>query len=90
MAAILFHVVPSPSGTEVLDQLLNKNKRILQFCKEAHLGVKQYLPQYTTQAEWRAHFGQKWEVFAQRKSAYDPLSILAPGQRIFQKAISIL
>lgn len=90
LAAFLFHVVPSPSETEVLDHLLNKNKRILQVCKEFHLGVKQYLPHYTTQAEWRTHFGQKWEVFAQRKSAYDPLAILAPGQRIFQKAISIL
>lgn len=90
LAAFLFHVVPSPSETEVLDHLLNKNKRILQVCKEFHLGVKQYLPHYTTQAEWRTHFGQKWEVFAQRKSACDPLAILAPGQRIFQKAISIL
>ncbi|KAL0425673.1 UNVERIFIED_CONTAM: Cytokinin dehydrogenase 6 [Sesamum radiatum] len=40
--------------------------------------------------EWRSHYGPRWEVFVQRKSAYDPLAILAPGQRIFQKAISIL
>ncbi|KAH6784832.1 cytokinin oxidase/dehydrogenase 1 [Perilla frutescens var. hirtella] len=73
-----------------LQHLLNLNKKILNFCDAAELGVKQYLPHYKTQEEWRAHFGPRWEIFAQRKSAYDPLAILAPGQRIFQKSISIL
>ncbi|KAL8496125.1 hypothetical protein ACS0TY_020009 [Phlomoides rotata] len=73
-----------------LQHLLNLNKRILNFCESSQLGVKQYLPHYNTREEWRAHFGERWETFAQRKSTYDPLSILAPGQRIFQKSISIL
>ncbi|GMH08147.1 hypothetical protein Nepgr_009987 [Nepenthes gracilis] len=60
---------------------------ILDFCGRTHLGVKQYLPHYGTREGWRAHFGTKWEDFARRKSTYDPLAILAPGQRIFQKAV---
>lgn len=90
MVAFLFHAVPSSSGTDGLEQFLTLNKRILDFCAVAHLGVKQYLAHHTAQEQWQAHFGQRWEVFTQRKSTYDPLAILAPGQRIFQKGISIL
>lgn len=82
--------LPHAADNEGLQQLLNLNRRILNFCETAELGVKQYLPHYKTQEEWRAHFGGRWETFAQRKSAYDPLAILGPGQRIFQKSISIL
>ncbi|KAF5952467.1 hypothetical protein HYC85_010411 [Camellia sinensis] len=90
LVAFLSSAVPSSSGTDGLEHILIQNKRILDFCEAAHLGVKQYLPHYTTQKEWRAHFGPRWEVFVQRKSAYDPLAILSPGHQIFQKAISIL
>ncbi|XP_059435197.1 cytokinin dehydrogenase 6-like [Corylus avellana] len=87
LVAFLTSAVPSSTGTDGLEHILTQNKRILEYCETAHLGMKQYLPQYSTQEEWRAHFGPKWEVFVQRKSAYDPLAVLAPGQRIFQKAI---
>ncbi|KAH7570619.1 hypothetical protein JRO89_XS05G0145500 [Xanthoceras sorbifolium] len=87
LVAFLSSAVPSSTGTEGLEHILNQNKRILEYCETAYLGVKQYLPHYTTQEQWRTHFGPRWEVFAQRKSTYDPLAILAPGQRIFQKAI---
>ncbi|KAL3537598.1 hypothetical protein ACH5RR_000964 [Cinchona calisaya] len=90
LVAFLFHAIPSSSGTDGLEHILTLNKRILEFCEVAHLGVKQYLAHYTTQEQWQVHFGQRWEVFVQRKLAYDPLAILAPGQRIFQKGISIL
>jgi cytokinin dehydrogenase len=86
--AFLTSAVPSSTGTDGLEHILTQNKRILEFCETARLGMKQYLPHYNTQGEWRAHFGPRWEVFAQRKSTYDPLAILAPGQRIFQKGIS--
>ncbi|PON39732.1 Cytokinin oxidase [Trema orientale] len=89
LVAFLSSAVPSSTGTDGLEHILTQNKRILEFCETAHLGVKQYLPHYATQEEWRAHFGPRWEVFAQRKSAYDPLAIFAPGQRIFQKGNSI-
>lgn len=48
--------------------------------------MKQYLAPYTTQQQWKAHFGARWETFERRKHRYDPLAILAPGQRIFPKA----
>lgn len=79
--------MPSSTGTDGLAHILTQNKRILDFCAIAELGIKQYLPHYNTQKEWQAHFGPRWKVFVQRKSAYDPLAILAPGQRIFRKAI---
>ncbi|XP_027355277.1 cytokinin dehydrogenase 6 [Abrus precatorius] len=88
LVAFLTSAVPSSNGTDGLQHILNQNKRILEFCERAHLGVKQYLPHYNTQQEWRAHFGPQWETFLQRKSSYDPLAILAPGLRIFQKAIT--
>ncbi|KAK2636993.1 hypothetical protein Ddye_031785 [Dipteronia dyeriana] len=87
LVAFLSSAVPTSTGTDGLEHILTQNKRILEYCETARLGVKQYLPHYTTQEEWRTHFGPQWEGFAQRKSTYDPLAILAPGQRIFQKAI---
>ncbi|XP_031114067.1 cytokinin dehydrogenase 6-like [Ipomoea triloba] len=87
--AFLYHANPTSNGTDGLEHILTQNQKILDFCEAAHLGVKQYLPHYVTQEQWRAHFGpRRWEAFVQRKSAYDPLSILAPGHRIFQKEIS--
>ncbi|XP_019432619.1 PREDICTED: cytokinin dehydrogenase 6-like [Lupinus angustifolius] len=88
LVAFLASAVPSSNGPDGLEHILNQNKRILEYCEGAQLGVKQYLPHYNTQDEWKAHFGPQWEVFLQRKSVYDPLAILAPGQRIFQKAIT--
>ncbi|XP_054812666.1 cytokinin dehydrogenase 6 [Prosopis cineraria] len=88
LVAFLTSALPSSNGSDGLEHILTQNKRILEYCESARLGVKQYLPHYTTQEEWRAHFGPRWEAFLQRKSAYDPLAMLAPGQRIFQKAIS--
>ncbi|KAH1090540.1 hypothetical protein J1N35_017797 [Gossypium stocksii] len=86
LVAFLSSALP---GTDGLEHIMTQNQHILDFCAKAQLGAKQYLPHYHTQDEWRAHFGTQWETFVQRKSAYDPLAILAPGQRIFQKTISI-
>nr|GEW07256.1 cytokinin dehydrogenase 6-like [Tanacetum cinerariifolium] len=87
LVAFLSQANPKSTGKDGLEHLLNQNKRVLDFCEEAQLGIKQYLPHYATQDEWRAHFGQRWEAFRRRKLAYDPLAILAPGQRIFQKGV---
>jgi cytokinin dehydrogenase len=89
LVAFLSSAMPSSTGRDGLEHILIQNKRILDFCATAQLGMKQYLPQYNTREEWQAHFGSQWEIFVQRKSAYDPLATLAPGQRIFQKAIRI-
>ncbi|KAI9121338.1 hypothetical protein K1719_008371 [Acacia pycnantha] len=88
LVAFLSSAVPNSVGKDSLENILNQNKRILEFCADARLGVKQYLPNYTTKEEWQAHFGSRWEAFFQRKLAYDPLALLAPGHRIFENAIS--
>ncbi|KAJ3691729.1 hypothetical protein LUZ61_020893 [Rhynchospora tenuis] len=89
LVAFLFSA-PSPSPTseknENLEIALQKNKKVVEFCNSANIGMKQYLPHHTTQEEWRAHFGDKWETFCRRKQAYDPLAMLAPGQGIFRKS----
>ncbi|WVZ98288.1 hypothetical protein U9M48_043750, partial [Paspalum notatum var. saurae] len=77
---------PSLSGPHSVEHTLNLHRQIIEFSYKAGIGVKQYLPNYNTEQEWKAHFGARWETFQQRKNAYDPLAILAPGQGIFQKA----
>ncbi|KAL3339172.1 hypothetical protein AABB24_028018 [Solanum stoloniferum] len=86
LIAFLSSAMPSSTGKDGLEHILYKNKKILNFCNKAHIGMKQYLPHYTTQEDWKVHFGPRWETFARRKSTYDPLSILAPGHRIFERA----
>ncbi|XP_074353837.1 cytokinin dehydrogenase 1 [Apium graveolens] len=90
LVSFLSSAVESSTGTDGLEHILKQNNRILQFCNSSRLGVKQYLPSYSTQEEWKAHFGTLWETFSRRKTTYDPLAILAPGQRIFQKAVDFL
>ncbi|KAI3446498.1 hypothetical protein Pfo_003163 [Paulownia fortunei] len=86
LVAFLSSAVPSSTRKDGLERILTRNNRILDFCERPHLGIKQYLPHYSTTEEWKAHFGTHWEVFSRRKLTYDPLAILAPGQRIFQRA----
>ncbi|CAM8938414.1 unnamed protein product [Rhodiola kirilowii] len=74
----------SVDETLTLEHLMNQNRRILKFSKDSNIGVKQYLPHYTTSGEWMSHFGpQRWEQFSRRKQEFDPRRILATGQRIF-------
>ncbi|GKA21512.1 cytokinin dehydrogenase 1-like protein [Tanacetum coccineum] len=89
LVAFLSSAMPSSNGTDGLKYILGQNKRILEVCETANLETKQYLPHYTTQEDWKKHFGSQWEDFERRKFTYDPLAILTPGQRIFKKAISI-
>ncbi|XP_019252935.1 PREDICTED: cytokinin dehydrogenase 1-like [Nicotiana attenuata] len=86
LIAFLSSAIPSSTGNDGLRHILAQNKRILNFCEETKIGMKQYLPNYKTQEEWKDHFGPQWIPFARRKSTYDPLAILAPGQRIFRRA----
>ncbi|KAI3788258.1 hypothetical protein L2E82_01018 [Cichorium intybus] len=90
LVAFLSSAMPSSTGTDSLEYILSQNKRILEVCETANLETKQYLPHYNTQEEWKTHFGSQWEVFVRRKLTYDPLAILTPGQRIFQKGTSFL
>ncbi|XP_010547318.2 PREDICTED: cytokinin dehydrogenase 6-like [Tarenaya hassleriana] len=90
LVAFLSSAVSPSEENGGLEQILSQNKKILEFCEAYQLGVKQYLPHYTTREEWQTHFGSQWEVIVKRKLAYDPLAILAPGQSIFHKATSYL
>lgn len=49
------------------------------------MGAKQYIPFLQNEEQWKAHFGWKWESFQDLKRRFDPLHILTPGQRIFQR-----
>lgn len=88
LVAFLSSAMPSSTGTDSLEYILSQNKKILEVCEAANLETKQYLPHYNTQEEWKKHFGSKWEDFLRRKMTYDPLALLTPGQRIFQKQIT--
>ncbi|XP_071715308.1 cytokinin dehydrogenase 2-like [Rutidosis leptorrhynchoides] len=63
-----------------------QNNEILQFCSESGINIKQYFPHYVNKQDWMKHFGNKWDVFQQRKAQFDPKMILSPGQTIFTSA----
>ncbi|KAF9619234.1 hypothetical protein IFM89_005788 [Coptis chinensis] len=84
LVALLRSALDSADETQSLDHLRNQNQRILEFCDEAGINVKQYLPNYSTQEEWKIHFGDRWNLFLKRKMEFDPKYILATGQHIFQ------
>lgn len=84
LVAFLRSALDSGEETQTLEYLNHQNQQILNFCKEEGIKVKQYLPHYATQEEWKEHFGDKWSRFLKRKLEFDPKRILAPGQRIFE------
>ncbi|KAH7519215.1 hypothetical protein FEM48_Zijuj08G0012000 [Ziziphus jujuba var. spinosa] len=71
------------SGFDDWELFDKQNKEILEFCDNAGIKVKQYLPHHKTQEGWINHFGSKWKTFRERKALFDPKKILSPGQRIF-------
>ncbi|XP_058098007.1 cytokinin dehydrogenase 3-like [Magnolia sinica] len=79
---------PSTCTAECLESLLQQNRRIVETATSPRIGAKQYLSHYCQEQQWREHFGGKWERFLAGKSEYDPLSILAPGQGIFERKYS--
>jgi cytokinin dehydrogenase len=83
LVALLRSALDNGEETQSLEYLTNQNHKILRFCDDAGIKVKQYLPHYTTQEEWMDHFGDKWDQFFRRKMEFDPRHILATGQRIF-------
>ncbi|KAJ6352181.1 hypothetical protein OIU76_001403 [Salix suchowensis] len=83
LVALLRSALDNGEETQSLEYLTDQNREILNFCDDAGIKVKQYLPHYTTREEWMDHFGDKWDQFYQRKMEFDPRRILATGQRIF-------
>lgn len=86
LVGLLGSALPSAKGTESVEYLMDQNNRIQSICSEAGMGAKQYLPHYTTESDWKNHFGNKWGRFIDLKATYDPYAILAPGQRIFSRS----
>ncbi|XP_020216702.1 cytokinin dehydrogenase 2 [Cajanus cajan] len=72
------------SGFKLAKKFQVQNQLTLQFCKDAGIEIKEYLPSKKTHQEWVEHFGPKWKLFEDRKAEFDPNRILSPGQRIFQ------
>jgi cytokinin dehydrogenase len=66
-----------------LERLERENEAVLEFCDQADIGCKQYLPHHASQEGWRRHFGPKWGRVTELKAKYDPRAILSPGQGIF-------
>lgn len=85
LVAFLSSALPNSTGKDSLDHIVGQNRKVMEFCSTMVPAIKQYLPHYSTREEWQNHYGHKWEAFVRRKMEYDPLKILAPGQRIFQK-----
>ncbi|KAJ8772622.1 hypothetical protein K2173_027799 [Erythroxylum novogranatense] len=88
LVALLRSALDNSEETQTLEHLTNQNHRILKFCDDAGIKVKQYLPHYATQEEWVDHFGDKWAQFYERKMEFDPGRILATGQRIFKPSFT--
>ncbi|XP_076943003.1 cytokinin dehydrogenase 5-like [Bidens hawaiensis] len=88
LVALLRSALQNGEETLTLEHLSNENRRILNFCEDRKIGIKQYLPHYTTQQEWMDHYGEKWPQIYKRKMEFDPRHILATGQRIFEPSFS--
>ncbi|KAL6000116.1 hypothetical protein ACLOJK_034794 [Asimina triloba] len=75
---------PFPDGPS-LEEILAQNQEILRCCEINGFDFKLYLPHYRLEEQWKRHFGKEWQRFVDRKAHYDPMAILAPGQRIFSR-----
>ncbi|KAK2989444.1 hypothetical protein RJ640_018762 [Escallonia rubra] len=84
IVALLRFSLPHPKGPPV-EEMISENREIVQTCIKSGLSLKLYLPHYTSEEEWKQHFGNKWTRFVERKARFDPMAILAPGQKIFSR-----
>ncbi|KAM7518213.1 hypothetical protein LguiB_017175 [Lonicera macranthoides] len=83
LVALLRSALDNGEETQSLEYLKNQNSRILRFCENERIKIKQYLPHYTTQQQWMDHFEEKWSRIYHMKMEFDPRHILATGQQIF-------
>ncbi|CAL0323675.1 unnamed protein product [Lupinus luteus] len=82
IVALLRFIPPPPKGPSS-ELLVAQNHAIIQLCYNKGFDFKLYLPHYQSQENWMRHYGDKWSRFVERKANFDPLAILAPGQRFF-------
>ncbi|KAJ4871766.1 Cytokinin dehydrogenase 4 [Raphanus sativus] len=82
----VFYVIgflQSAGGSNNWEDLQNLNDRIINFCDNSGINIKEYLMHYTRKEDWIKHFGPKWNDFLRRKMMFDPEKLLSPGQDIF-------
>lgn len=84
LVALLRFCCPHPKGLSA-EEMVAQNQEIVQFCHDKGLDFKLYLPHYTSKEGWKNHFGDQWTRFQERKATFDPMAILAPGQKIFTR-----
>ncbi|KAK6645741.1 hypothetical protein PHAVU_L001656 [Phaseolus vulgaris] len=84
IVALLRFSPPPPKGPPA-ELLVAQNNEIIQFCTSRGLDFKLYFPNYQSREDWMKHFGKQWSRFVERKASFDPMAILAPGQRIFSR-----
>ncbi|KAH0452706.1 hypothetical protein IEQ34_020005 [Dendrobium chrysotoxum] len=77
---------PSRCTKTCLTDLLERQRHVAEMAASNRIGAKQYLGHQPSPDQWRKHFGSKWDRFADRKSRFDPLALLAPGQGIFVRS----
>nr|WBO25535.1 cytokinin dehydrogenase 3-like protein [Phalaenopsis hybrid cultivar] len=79
---------PGRCTAACVSDLLKRQRHVAEIAAGNRIGAKQYLGRQPSPAQWRKHFGSKWDRFADRKSRFDPLGVLAPGQGIFVRTPS--
>ncbi|XP_042035431.1 cytokinin dehydrogenase 7-like [Salvia splendens] len=84
LVALLRFCSPYQDGLSV-HQMVVQNQDILQSCNKNGIDYKLYLPHFNSVEGWKRHFGYQWTRFQERKARFDPMAILAPGQKIFSR-----
>ncbi|GMN63294.1 hypothetical protein TIFTF001_032366 [Ficus carica] len=84
LVALLRFTPPQPKGS-LVEKMVAQNREIVQYCSSNGFDFKLYLPHYRSEEEWKRHFGNQWTRFVQSKANFDPMAILAPGQKIFSR-----
>ncbi|XP_034684239.1 cytokinin dehydrogenase 7 [Vitis riparia] len=77
---------PAYSKDSVVEKMVAQNQEIIQCCMKNGFDFKLYLPHYQSEEGWKRHFGNRWTRFVERKARFDPMAILAPGQKIFSRS----
>ncbi|KAL0394228.1 UNVERIFIED_CONTAM: Cytokinin dehydrogenase 7 [Sesamum latifolium] len=84
LVALLRFCFPYPKGLSA-EEMIVQNQEIVQSCIQNGFDFKLYLPHYTSREGWKRHFGNQWTRFQESKARFDPMAILAPGQKIFPR-----
>ncbi|KAG0486269.1 hypothetical protein HPP92_008364 [Vanilla planifolia] len=85
VVGILQSVDPAWCAAACMEELLVRQRHLVEVAGGGLIGAKQYLGYQRSPARWRQHFGHLWGRFVERKSRFDPMGLLAPGQGIFAR-----